>query len=313
MPKDPLDRLSWACIQKMTVVEASNAFKFRSVAQRRMFSECGKLHYHISQHLAEGQTVFGELRKRGVRDSDIKNAAYASKVFGALVIEKHIPEKSFEELSFSECVLITKVMSDRSKKRLEPAEVAKILQDSPDPGEELETYATHGMSTAEKAKIDAKAQAESQARAKIDAKATSDKANATAPKACPEPAESGDPSEQSDVPETPEPAATAPAESISQPVTEPTAPQPAPAPEAPAPAEDAMARVLRLAGDIEDAALEIDDPADRKTAYARLTEMMDSIATVWAATATEPEPEPEPAPVHEPRTKRRRHAAVAAA
>lgn len=310
MTKDPLDRLSWACIQKMTVVEASNAFKFRSVAQRRMFSECGKLHYHISQNLAEGQTVFGELRRRGVRDSDIKNAAYASKVFGALVIEKHIPEKSFEELSFSECVLITKVMSDRSKKRLEPAEVAKILHDSPDPGEELETYATHGMSTAEKAKIDAKAQAESQARAKIDAKATSDKAQATAPKAI----SNADPPAESDEPDSSEtPEAAAPTESISRPVTEPTAPRPAPEPEAPPPAEDAMARVLRLAGDIEDAALEIDDPADRKTAYARLTEMMDSIATVWAATATEPEPEPEPAPAHEPRTKRRRHAAVATA
>lgn len=306
MPKDPLDRLSWACIQKMTVVEASNAFKFRSVAQRRMFSECGKLHYHISQNLAEGQTVFGELRKRGVRDSDIKNAAYASKVFGALVIEKHIPEKSFEELSFSECVLITKVMSDRSKKRLEPAEVAKILQDSPDPGEELETYATHGMSTAEKAKIDAKAQAESQARAKIDTKATSDKASATAPKAI----SNADPPAEPDMPDMPDspetPEAAAPTESIAHPVTEPTAPQPAPA-------EDAMARVLRLAGDIEDAALEIDAPEDRKTAYARLTEMMDSIATVWAATATEPEPDPEPAPAHEPKTKRRRHAVAAAA
>ncbi len=82
------------------------------------------------------------------------------------------------------------------------------------------------------------------------------------------------------------------------------------------PAPSVRCHQARLRSDLADngaretylrAALEIDAPADRKAAFARLTEMMDAIATVWAATET-----PAPIPATEDKPKRRRKAVAAA-
>src|SRR4051794_34463084 len=73
--------LSMAEILALSTADRCARFADRATVSQRAFAEMGKLHPAISASLTAGQTVYGELRKSGVKDSTISNASYASRVF----------------------------------------------------------------------------------------------------------------------------------------------------------------------------------------------------------------------------------------
>ena len=82
----------------------------RSRPHDPMFTSLGKLHYQTVRSLRGEQTVYGELRllapglPRKQVDSGISNASYASRVYAALVVPGHLPEREFDALTFADCL-----------------------------------------------------------------------------------------------------------------------------------------------------------------------------------------------------------------
>ncbi len=218
-------------------------FADRSTVSQRAFAEMGKLHYAISAGLTAGQTVYGELRKGGVKDSTISNASYASKVWD-LVQSGHLSEPQFDTFSFADCLAVVRVISPKSKRQLGPEEVAALVTAMPASFDvELQSIYETGL-TVEESEAQAKAAAEKKAEeaaaveAAKAAKAASDQSQKVisdqAPTAASTPAKPAatTPAAETDAAETAEVAGeeAPPAE------TEAPAPAQAPSPTTPAPA-----------------------------------------------------------------------------
>lgn len=96
-------------IKKLSLKEACARFAERAAVSQRAFAEMGKLHNAISESLKKGQTIYGELRKVGVKDSTISNASYASKIVD-LVKAGHITEAQYDGFTFADCLAVCRVM-----------------------------------------------------------------------------------------------------------------------------------------------------------------------------------------------------------
>lgn len=162
-------------ILKLSAKDQCARFAERATTQQRAFSEMGKLHHAISAGLRKNQTIYGELRKVGVKDSTISNASYASRVWGELVVPGHLTEADFDGFTFSDCLAICRAAGDRSKRRLSGEEVAVIVHEKPGTFDaELESIYATGL-TVEEAEAQAAAQAATQAKAEKDAKAEAER------------------------------------------------------------------------------------------------------------------------------------------
>ena len=100
IPSVLTDVLPMVDVQKMTLKEACERFAARAAASQRAFAEMGKLHFALSAVLPKGRTIYGELRKLGVKDSTISNAAYASKVWAELIATNTLSEAVYDALTF---------------------------------------------------------------------------------------------------------------------------------------------------------------------------------------------------------------------
>ncbi len=157
-------------IKKLSQKDACARFAERATVSQRAFAEMGKLHFAISASLRKGQTLYGELRKFGVKDSTISNASYASKVFD-LVVKEHLTEADYDSFTFADCLATVRAMSERSKRRLTGEEVAALVKAQPGSFDtELQSIYETGL-TVEEAEAQAKAEAERRAREEAAAKA----------------------------------------------------------------------------------------------------------------------------------------------
>ncbi len=158
-------------IVKLSIKEACQRFADRAVQSQRAFAEMGKLHFAISACLKKGQTIYGELRKLGVKDSTISNASYAARVWADLIDKGHLKEPDFDTFTFADCLAICRAMGDKSQLRLAGPEVAAIVRAKPDSFDaELESIYATGF-TVEEAEKQAKAEVEAKAKAEADQKA----------------------------------------------------------------------------------------------------------------------------------------------
>jgi len=119
--------------------ERCTRFAEKAQVNRVSFSEMGKLHYLISEDIAawnaanakkKQRTIYDELRKRGVADKSISNASYASRAWRALVVDGHIAEAAFDNLTFQDCFAIARSMSQRAALQLDAASVGEIINDA---------------------------------------------------------------------------------------------------------------------------------------------------------------------------------------
>ncbi len=78
---------------------------FASTAKdyEKSFLTLGVLHFRIKGKLSEGQTIYGVLKARGVTNSTISNASYASKVYAEVVAGK-LTEDEYWEMTFQQCL-----------------------------------------------------------------------------------------------------------------------------------------------------------------------------------------------------------------
>lgn len=165
-------------IAKLSIKEACQRFADRAVASQRAFAEMGKLHYAISAHLRKGQTIYGELRKLGVKDSTISNASYAARVWADCIAPGHLTEADYDTLTFADCLSICRAMGDKSKLKLAGAEVAAIVRAQPrDFDAELESIFATGL-TVEEAEKQAAAETARKAREEAEAKRQAEEAEA---------------------------------------------------------------------------------------------------------------------------------------
>jgi len=161
-------------IAKLSQADRFKRFAERATASARAFIEMGKLHHAITGSLKKNQTIYGELRKLGVKDSTISNASYASRVWGELIAAGHLTEVQFDGFTFQDCLAICRVMGSQSKKRLDPEEIAVLVSEVPETfDDELRSVYETGMTVGE-----VEAQAKAQADAEAAQKAAEDKAEA---------------------------------------------------------------------------------------------------------------------------------------
>jgi hypothetical protein len=170
-------------IVKLSIKEACQHFADRATISQRAFAEMGKLHFAISAHLKKGQTIYGELRKLGVKDSTISNASYAARVWGDLIAKGHLAEKDYDAFTFADCLSICRVTGDKSKRKLTGEEVTVIVRAHPEDFDaQFDSLHSTGL-TVEEAEAQAKAAQEQAAAAEAarkaaEAKAADDKAKA---------------------------------------------------------------------------------------------------------------------------------------
>ena len=167
-------------------------FAEKAQVNRTTFSEMGKLHFLITEDLAEWnaanaklpkkkqqakRTIYDELRKRGVGDKSISNASYASRAWRELVAPGHIAEPQYDTLTFADCFAICRSLSERSALQLDGAAVGELITKQPDDFDaELNSLYEHGLTVAEKRAQDEQAAADLQAQAARDQQAKVDAA-----------------------------------------------------------------------------------------------------------------------------------------
>jgi hypothetical protein len=166
-------------------------FAEKAQVNRTTFSEMGKLHFLITEDLAEWnaanaklpkkkeqakRTIYDELRKRGVGDKSISNASYASRAWRELVAPGHITEPQYDTLTFADCFAICRSLSERSALQLDGAAVGELITKQPDDFDaELNSLYEHGLTVAEKKARDEQEEADRQAeqarqqKAQVDA------------------------------------------------------------------------------------------------------------------------------------------------
>ena len=212
-------------IAKLSQADRYKRFAERSTASARAFIEMGKLHHAITGNLKKNQTIYGELRKLGVKDSTISNASYASRIWGELVEAGHLTEAQFDACTFQDCFAICRAMGSQSKRRLAPEEISVLVNEQPETfDDELRSIYETGLTVAE-----VEAQAKAQAKAESDRKAAEAQAEKEAKKRAETPAPV--------VAETPEPPAESESEGApSAPVAETSTMPKTPVSEIPAPA-----------------------------------------------------------------------------
>lgn len=323
MPRKPTPAPSTPAPAVPTIAELSKLpakdqcarFADRATVNQRAFAEMGKLHHLISAGLKKGQTIYGELRKLGVKDSTISNASYAAKIV-ELVKAGHVTEAQYDGFTFADCLAVCRVMGDRSARKLTGEEVKAVIAAAPDTFDaEFESIHATGLTVAEeiaqaKAKADAEAKAEAARKAaeqaemqrKADEQAAADlaakqaaeqiaQADANPPPAAqtepapantePEPAPAG-PTSTETAP-TPIPAASTPA--AESPATDTTAPAPTAASEPPSNVEqmpeDPDNNLPAVLEDLDSILAEVSEMTvdAKKIVFARLNAMMAHLDT----------------------------------
>lgn len=267
IPSVLTDVLPMVDVQKMTLKEACERFAARAAASQRAFAEMGKLHFALSAVLPKGRTIYGELRKLGVKDSTISNAAYASKVWAELIATNALSEAVYDSLTFDGCRDLCRLLgkSGSTKKKLEAADVAVIWQSAKDPEAEVKSLVETGLTVVEAAQ-DA---ADKAAKAAQDVKDA-----AKAPAATPAPAT------PAGSPATPTPAAVPASGSPAPTATPPPVAKPVAA------AKPTLAEVLAVLDSVELAIAKL-APEDSCRAAARVLELAKTCA---AHAAKQPAP-----------------------
>ena len=282
IPSVLTDVLPMVDVQKMTLKEACERFAARAAASQRAFAEMGKLHFALSAVLPKGRTIYGELRKLGVKDSTISNAAYASKVWAELIATNTLSEAVYDALTFDGCRDLCRILgkSGSSKKKLDAADVAVVWQAAKDPEAEVKSLVETGLTVVEAAQ-DAADKA-----AKV-AQDTKDAAAKAPPAASPT---------------TPAPANGAPP-ATGTPATQGATPTPAPSPKPAAAAKPTLADVMAVLDSVELAIAKL-GPEDSCLAAARVLELAKTCA---AHAAKQPAPAQhaaaKPAPKGKPAAK----------
>lgn len=155
-------------------------FAERDQAAQRAFSEMGKLRRAIEPQLKKGETLYGVLRKLGVKDGTISNAGYGAEAF-ALVEAGHLAEAEFDRLTFSECLAISRASGTKSKRKMTGEEIAILFRaDEHAFRGELESIFESGVTVAEAEAQATKAAADAKAAEEARAKAEQDKQDAEA-------------------------------------------------------------------------------------------------------------------------------------
>ena len=142
-----------AAVTAMNQAERTANFAACSNQAQSAFINMGKLYRGISAGLTVRQTIYGELRKVGVKDGTISNAGYASKVFD-LVEAKILTEADFDKFTFADCLSIVRSMSAGSKVRQTPQDIAARVKKGKDFQPDLEALYSFGMTAAEKTAAD---------------------------------------------------------------------------------------------------------------------------------------------------------------
>lgn len=156
----------FAEIQKLTQAQTVEQFVAQIRHAARAFALAAKLILHLAVTVKPPHTVGGLLRKSGIRKTTIDNARQAARVFEELVLQKHISEAQFDQLSFAECVTINRAMSGGAKEKQSGKKVVALMRSHPQTwDEELDCLARHGWSVAAQAKIEKVAAKEAEKKA----------------------------------------------------------------------------------------------------------------------------------------------------
>lgn len=272
--------MTYAEALAMTQDDRITRLKFEADTQQRAFINIGKLYDCINSNLPKGKFINPTLEAAGVKPGTISNASYAARCYREFVATNHLGEDEYNNLSFNDMFNLIRVCSDKSKRKLTPAEAVAIGRNG-DFEDDLKSIFETGLTSAEKEAVEAKIKADkeaAEAAAKIKAeqqaaeleevkKRNEELAKANAEMTA-QAAAASTPTTPAPAPAAPAPAATpAPAEPAPEPAA-PVAVVTAPEADAPATAED----LLQLLDEVENAlALLAED--EQGIVGARLVEM----------------------------------------
>jgi len=160
---------SLAELQKLTPVQAACNFVEQARSAIRAFIVAAKLLLVIEPTLKPGQTLgsviiklasVGNGERRRVK-STIDNGRYAMRVWKELVETGHVTEAVFDTFTFGDMVAINRTMSGKSRQPLKAADVAVIIEKSPNNWhEELDCLFTYGQCLEDRAAEEQKAKAQ---------------------------------------------------------------------------------------------------------------------------------------------------------
>ncbi len=130
------------------------------------FINIGKLYDVINDNLPKGQFINPTLEAVGVKPGTISNASYAARCYREFVKPEHITEVEYNNLTFAEMFNLIRVCTDKSKRKLAPAEAVAIVRRGGDFESDLEAIYQTGMTAAEKEAVEAKVKADKEAAEK---------------------------------------------------------------------------------------------------------------------------------------------------
>ena len=255
--------MTYAEALALTQDDRITRLKFEADTAQSAFINIGKLYDVINDNLPQGKFINPTLEAAGVKPGTISNASYAARCYREFVKTNHLGETEYNQLGFAEMFNLIRVCTDKSKRKLTPADAVAIVRSGGDFEADLKAIFETGLTAAEKEAVEAKIKAEKQA-AEAAAKIKAEEQAA----------------ELAEVKKRNEELAKANAEMTAQaaaaPTPAPAAPTPAPAEPAPAPAEPAEADLPATAEVVT--APEADAPATAEDLLQLLDEVENALA-----------------------------------
>jgi hypothetical protein len=275
----PIVAMTYAEAEAMSQGDRITRLKFEADTQQRAFVTIGKLYDVIDGNLPKGEFINPTLEAAGVKPGTISNASYAARCYREFVKTEHITEDEYNQLTFSEMFNIIRVCTDKSKRKLAPADAVAIARSGGDFAKDLEAIFQTGMTAAEKAAIEAtikadkeKAEAEAKAKAEQQAKELAEvkKRNEELAKA------NADMTAQAAAASAPAPAAAAAAPATPAAPAAATPAAPAPAPAAATPAAATAEDLLALLDEVENSIAMLDEAGQGRVA-ARIVDLANAL------------------------------------
>jgi hypothetical protein len=152
--------------EAMSQSDRITRLKFEADAHLRAFVVIGKLYDVIDANLPKGEFINPTLEAAGVKPGTISNASYGARCYREYVATDHLSETEYDQLTFGEMFNLVRVCTDRSKKKLTPADAVAIVRRGGDFEDDLRAIYETGMTAAEKEAVAAKVKADKEAAEK---------------------------------------------------------------------------------------------------------------------------------------------------
>ncbi len=155
--------MTYAEALALTQDDRITRLKFEADTAQSAFINIGKLYDVINDNLPQGKFINPTLEAAGVKPGTISNASYAARCYREFVKTNHLGETEYNQLGFAEMFNLIRVCTDKSKRKLTPADAVAIVRSGGDFEADLKAIFETGLTAAEKEAVTAKIKADKEA------------------------------------------------------------------------------------------------------------------------------------------------------